>query len=470
MVMEARSGIMMRLKFAVASLACVCVVAVTCAVFADDWPQWLGPRRDSIWREKGILDKFPPGGPKVVWSQKIGEGYAGPAVADGKVFITDRVRPEGEKNPSNPFGRSRVRGTERVLCLDEASGKVLWKHQYDCPYEVSYPAGPRTTPVVQGNRVYTLGTMGDLFCLDTSDGKVIWSKNFPKEYDVAIPTWGFAGHPLLDGDLLICLVGGKGSVAVAFNKDSGKEVWRALSAREPGYAPPMIYQIGGTRQLIIWHPESVNSLDPTTGKLYWSFPFTNRGGSQIKAGLAVPTPRLDGDLLFLTAFYEGPLMLKLNGTERPKEVWRGKGRSEQPDQTDGLHSIMPSPIIKDGFIYGVCSYGELRCLKESTGQRIWETHQATGGKSLRWANAFLIEQDGRFFLFNEFGDLIIARLTPQGYKEISRANILTPTNTMAGPPGRKVIWSHPAFANRCCFARNDKEIVCVSLVSLAASR
>jgi outer membrane protein assembly factor BamB len=448
-----------------AGLTSVCIAAHAGAARADDWPQWLGPKRDGSWREKGILDKFPPAGPKVVWSQKIGEGYAGPAVAGGRVYITDRVRAAGVKNPANAFGRSRVRGMERVLCLDEGSGKVLWKHEYDCTYQVSYPAGPRTTPVVDGNRVYTLGTMGDLLCLDTGKGKVIWSKNLPKEYEADISTWGFAAHPLLDGELLICLVGGKGSVAVAFDKNSGKEVWRALSAREPGYAPPMIYTIGGTRQLIIWHPESVNSLDPATGKVYWSFPFTNRAGGQLKAGLAVPTPRLDGDLLFLTAFYEGPLMLKLNGTNMPTQLWRGKGRSEQPDQTDGLHSIIPTPAIKDGYIYGVCSYGELRCLKESTGERIWQTYQATGGESLRWANAFLVEQAGRFFLFNEKGDLIIARLTPQGYQEISRANILTPTNTMAPPPGRKVIWSHPAFANRCCFARNDKEIVCVSLAA-----
>jgi len=448
-----------------AGVLVVCIAALAGVALADDWPQWLGPQRDGIWREKGVLDKFPAGGPKVVWSQKIGEGYTGPAVADGKVYVMDRIRPAGEKNPANPFGRSRVRGTERVLCLDEATGKVLWHYDYDCPYEVSYPGGPRATPVVAGNRVYTLGTMGDLLCLGVNDGKVIWSRNFPKEYNPQVPQWGWAGHPLLDGDRLICLVGGKGSVAVAFNKDTGKEAWRALSAREPGYAPPMIYEIGGTRQLIIWHPESVNGLDPVTGKLYWSYPFTSRAGQQLKAGLSVPTPRLDGNLLFLTAFYEGPLMLKLNGTERPTQLWRGKGRSEQADETDGLHSIMPSPFIKGGYIYGVCSYGELRCLKESTGERIWETHQATGGQSLRWANAFLVEQAGRFFLFNERGDLIIARLTSKGYEEISRANILTPTNTMAPPPGRKVIWSHPAFANRCCFARNDKEIVCVSLAA-----
>src|SRR5208282_2802542 len=122
------------------------------------------------------------------------------------------------------------------------------------------------------------------------------------------------------GQRLICLVGGAGSVAVALDKDTGKELWRALSAEEPGYAPPMIYEVAGKRQLIIWHPESVNSLDPETGKVYWSQPFgsakAGSGRAKVKAGLSIPTPRQMDDLLFVTAFYDGPLMLKLD-TDRP---------------------------------------------------------------------------------------------------------------------------------------------------------
>ncbi len=431
-------------------------------VAAADWPQWLGPQRDGVWREDGILDRFPAQGPKYRWRTPIGGGYAGPAVAGGKVFITDRVLPTGVKNPKSGFGRPRVQGGERILCLDEKTGAILWKHEYDCPYQVAYGAGPRCTPVVDGDKVYTLGTMGDLYCLDVKEGKVLWSKNFPRDYHADVPQWGFAGHPLVDGDHLICLVGGPGSVAVAFHKDTGKEIWRALSAEEPGYAPPMIYEIGGTRQLILWHSEAVNSLDPETGKVYWSQPFGGRKGKSLKAALSIPSPRLAGDNLFVTAFYEGPMMLKVNGTQPPKVLWRGQGRGELPDLTDGLHSIIPTPVLKGGHIYGVCSYGELRCLKADTGQRVWQTHQATTGKSARWGNAFLIPQADRYFLFNEKGDLIIARLSPKSYEEISRMNILTPTNTM---PGRAVVWSHPAFANRCVYARNDREIVCVSLAA-----
>jgi outer membrane protein assembly factor BamB len=450
-------------------LLAVCFLAAP-AVRADDWPQWLGPKRDGVWRENGILTQFPKNGPKIRWRTPIGGGYAGPAVAGGRVYVTDRILPQGSKNPANAFSQDRIPGQERVLCLDEKTGQVLWQHEYPCDYTISYPAGPRTTPVVQGGKVYTLGAMGDLLCLDAATGKVLWSKNFPKDFEVQVPLWGFAANPLLDGDKLICLVGDHGNVAVAFHKDTGKELWRSLSIpgpaaspyNGPGYSPPMIYEAGGTRQLIIWDPAAIHSLDPQTGKVYWSQPFT------IKAGLTISTPRQAGDLLLVTSFYNGSMMLKLDPARPAATVlWKGKRwqdgpGSETSQRTDGLHSIICTPVIRDGYIYGVCSYGQLRCLKADTGQRLWETFAATGGQEERWANAFIIAQGDRYFLFNEKGDLIIARLSPKGYEEVDRAHVLEPTNRM---PGRPVVWSHPAFADQSMFARNDKEIVCVSLAA-----
>jgi outer membrane protein assembly factor BamB len=413
-------------------------------LLADDWPQWLGPRRDSVWRETGILRQFPTNGLKVRWRTPISAGYAGPAVAAGRVYLTDRTR--GGDSPSK----------ERVLCLNEVDGKILWQHEYDCPYVASYPAGPRATPLVDQGRVYTLGTEGDLCCLEAGTGKVVWSRALKKDFGVGTPMWGFAGHPLVEGNKLICLVGGKGSVAVAFDKESGRELWRALSAKEPGYVPPMVFEAGGRRQLILWHPESLNSLDPETGQLYWTQPFESR------VGLCIATPRLLGDLLFVTAFYNGPLTMKLDPA-RPAAtlLWRGQSNSEQ--KTDGLHSIISTPFLEGGHIYGVCSYGQLRCLKAETGERLWETFAATtDGQPVRWANAFLIKNGEVFFLPNEKGDLIIARLSPRGYEEVSRAHLLDPTNRDCG---RLVVWSHPAFANRSVYARNDKEILCGSLAA-----
>jgi outer membrane protein assembly factor BamB len=430
------------------------LLLVSAALHADDWPQWLGPQRDGVWRETGIVDAFPAGGPKVLWRTKIGGGYTGPAIANGKVYLMDRQVAQKSAAPGNAFSRGIIPGTERVLCLDAATGEQTWEHRYDCTYTMSYSTGPRCTPVVSEGKVWTLGAEGNLLCLDAANGKVLWSHDFKAEFDAKTPMWGFSGHPLLDGNRLICLCGGPRSVAVAFDKDTGKELWRSLDAREPGYAPPTMIEAGGTKQLILWHPQSVNSLDPATGKVFWSHPW------EIRAGLSVATPRLAGDLLLLSSFYTSSKCFKLDGTKPEATLhWEGKSFSEK--NTDTLHSLMSTPFIEDGHIYGVCSYGQLRCLKLHTGERVWETFAATtGDKPVRWANAFIIKHADRFFLANEQGDLIIAKLTPKGYEEISRTNLLKPTTT---DPRRSVVWSHPAFANQCVFMRNDEEIVCASL-------
>jgi len=434
-------------------------------VRGDDWPQWLGPKRDGVWRETGILTQFPKGGPKVLWRSPIGGGYSGPAVAGDRVYVTDRLLAAEAKNPPSGFTKNEIPGKERVICLDDANGKIVWEHEYDCNYDLQYPAGPRTTPVVDNGKVYTLGAMGDLLCLDAADGKVIWSKNLTKEYHAPVQIWGFSAHPLVDGDKLICLVGGEGSLAVAFHKDTGKELWRSLSVGHAGYCPPIIIEAGGKRQLIIWHPQALVSLDPETGKEYWSQKF------EVKADLTIPTPRQDGDRLFVSSFYNGSMMLKLDVAKPAASLlWKGKAQSEKSRLTDGLHSIISTPFFKGDYIYGVCSYGELRGLKADTGDRLWQTFQATtGAGEERWSNAFIVANGDRFFLFNEHGDLIIASLSPKEYKEISRAHLLEPTNLMVSDQRPKdrpaVLWSHPAFAHKSIYARNDKEIIRVSLAA-----
>jgi outer membrane protein assembly factor BamB len=448
-------------------LAFLGVVLLPAAVLGDDWPQWLGPQRDGVWREKGLLQQFPKGGAKIDWRQPVSDGYAGPAVADGKVFVTDRLRAKGVKNPKSGFDKGKLLGIERILCFEEKTGKPLWTRDYECTYDIMYPGGPRTTPVVSGDKVYTLGAMGDLYCRNVKDGSVVWSKNLPAVYKMNPPQWGFAGHPLIDGNRLICLVGGEGSVVVAFDKDTGKELWKNLSANQPGYAPPMIYTFGGRRELILWDADSVNGLDPETGKVVWRRPWGSQkvAGAlpELKAGMAIPTPRKLGEQLYLSCFYDGSLMLKIDN-DKPAVLWAHTGPVIDPDGgTEQLQCVMSTPVIRDGYIYGICSHGQMRCLDATTGERKWESLAATGGTEARWGNAFIVqlgEGSDRYILFNEHGDLIIARLTPQKYEEISRAHILEPTNTMAG---RRVVWSHPAFANRCVFARNDNEIVCVSM-------
>jgi outer membrane protein assembly factor BamB len=404
---------------------------------ADDWPQWGGPQGDCVWRETGIVDELPAGLLPRKWATPIGEGYSGPAVANGLVYVTDRLRDAG---------------TERVLCLDAGTGAEVWKHEHKVRYTISYPAGPRATPVVNDGQVYTIGAQGDMYCFDASDGRILWQKNFEQDFDTTIPTWGMAAAPIVDGDRLITLVGGaNGAHTVAFDKATGKELWRAIDDPAVGYAPPRLFEFGGTRQVIVWHPQAVTSLDPATGKVLWDVPFP------LNMGLCVSSPQRAGNHLFVTAFYDGPMMLEVADDGRSaKVVWQGKSHSEI--NTDGLHSIIPTPIVTNKNIYGVCSYGQLRCLDARTGERLWETFAATGEG--RWWNAFLIPNGDRVFLHNEQGDLIVAKLSPRGYEELSRAKLVEPTREVNR---RMTIWSHPAFAMKSVFARNDKEIVRVDL-------
>jgi outer membrane protein assembly factor BamB len=417
---------------------------------ADDWPQWLGPQRDDVWRETNIVSQFPAGGPPIVWRVPIAGGYSGPAVADGRVFVTDFVRASGPA-ANDPMSRGAVAGKERVLALSAADGKLLWKYEYDCPYNISYSAGPRTTPAIAGGKVYTLGAEGNLLCLEAASGNLVWAKDLKKEYRIEAPYWGFCGHPLVAGQRLFCLVGGPGSVAVAFDKDTGRELWRALSATEPGYCPPTLIEAGGKQQLLIWDPESLNSLNPATGEVYWSEPL------KPDYGMSIAAPQKSGDYLFASGIGKCAALFRLSREKPAAEVvWVAK-----PNMA--VFCANSTPQIDGDTIYGNdCEVGNLRAVRLMTGERLWETFAPTTGGNRRQSHGtvFITKHEDRYFLFSETGDLVIARLSPEKYEEISRAHLLAPTNEAFGRP---VVWSHPAYAGRCIFVRNDQEIVCASL-------
>jgi outer membrane protein assembly factor BamB len=437
--------------FAVATLTTLLAAPVR----GDDWPQWLGPQRDSIWRETGLLQAFPDGGPKVLWRAPIDGGFSGPAVAGGKVFAMDYVSTEGNRWKPDAGKVDKLKGHERVLCFEAAGGKPLWKHEYDCPYSLSYAGGPRCTPTVAGDKVYTLGAMGDLHCLAAADGSVVWAKDLKKEYHTKAPHWGFSGHPLVDGNKLFVTVGGADSVLVAFDKDSGQEVWRSISGPDPGYCPPSIIEAGGARQLVLWTPSGIFSVDPETGKQYWSTDL------KPEYGMSIMAPRKWKDHLFAGGIGWHAALYKL-AADKPAvtEEWAGK-------KDTAVYPVNSTPVIDNGVIYGVDQPGELLAVDVPTGKRLWGSFRPVTGKDeppgtrINSGTAFLVKNGDRYVIFSETGDLILAKLSPKGYDEVGRARIIEPTLPMQF--GRMVVWSHPAFANKCVFARNDKEIVCASL-------
>ncbi len=441
----------MRIRTLVAIICFIGVAGNVVEMQADDWPEFRGEGRLGIWRETGLLETFPTDGLKVRWRQPIKAGYAGPAVADGRVFATDW-------EPTNG-----MRGVERALAFDEDTGEVLWSQAWEADYAgIQWEIGPGATPTVDGDRVYVLGRTGTLSALAVETGEILWRKQYGEDYGVNRMQWGFdwgfASAPLVDGDRLICFVGGAPDArVVAFDKITGEEVWRALpSEGDLGVAQPIIIEAGGARQLIVWNPEEVASLDPETGAIYWRQPYVVGGAMTVAAPVQV------GAQLFFTTFYDGPMMLTLN-QDRPGATIALKGSSNSEIRTEGLHGVQATPIIDGGYIYGICSYGQLRCLNAETGERIWETQDATVERR-RWVSGFMVRNGNRVLLNNDRGELVIARLSPSGYDEVSRTHLIAPTSD----PGnrrelRYVNWVHPAYANKHIYTRNDEEIISLTM-------
>lgn len=441
----------MRRKRLAAFWAASLVTALHAAAAAGDWPQWMGPSRDGVWKEAGVVQRLPEGGAPVKWTAPVAYGYAGPAVADGKVYLFDYVVESGEV-ANLPSRRDRLSGRERLTCYDAASGERVWRGEHPCAYNISYGGGPRCTPTVDGDRVYTLGAEGDLACRRVADGAEVWRINFRRAFGAETPIWGHSSHPLVAGDTLYCVAGGPGSVAVALDKMTGEPRWKALSAKSQGYCGPVMINHAGADQLLVWHPEALNSLDPRTGKVYWSLPV------QPAYGMSVAVPQKLDDKLYVGGVGNVAVLIDLADDKPGADVvWSGGGKK-------GVRVVNSAAMLEPGVVYGVdCETSELMAVNLDDGGRIWATKQPTfGDRRGRYGTAFLVrnEPSGVYFLFNELGDLITAELSPEGYRETGRQRLLESTSSTFGRP---VVWSHPAFAERCVFARNDKELVCVDL-------
>jgi len=418
------------------------LVAVSGVLCAEDWPEWRGAGRRGEWRENGIIRQFPSEGLPVRWRVPVKGGYSGPAVAGGKVFITDYEN-----------------GSERLLAIEEATGRILWSHSWKAEYRgLEYPSGPRATPTVDGDRVYALGAMGHLWCMRANDGRAVWSRDFQKEFGTMVPAWGMTAAPLVIENILIAVVGGRpDSKVVAFDKKTGRELWRALSSEdsEPGYSQPFLTSTG---RLIVWHAGAISCLDSRSGKVFWEHPF------RIHMSTPIATPVESGPFVLVSAFFQGSRLLRQDSGEL---IWGGTSDSER--NTDTLHALLGSPVINDGYIYGVCNYGQLRCLKLSTGERVWESQQATVERA-RNVSAYLVHHRDRTVIFNDRGELILARLRPAGYEEISRTQLIRPTSKQGSRRELgAVAWSHPAFANRHIVVRNDEEVIRVSAEQIGAA-
>ena len=302
-------------------LATLALVSLTC--LGADWPQFLGPNRDGHASEKGLAATWPKGGPPILWQRSVGPGFAGPVVAEGRLILFQRV------------------GAEEVLeCLDAADGKQIWKQAYACTYRDNYGKGdgPRSTPLIAGKSVFSLGAAGRLSCVNLADGKNIWHHDLLDEYKVPPNFFGIGTTPLLEGDLVLVNVGGTDAGVVAFRKDTGKEAWRSTS-QGASYASPIAVTIDGVRQVIFFTRQGFLALDPKTGTVLHE----KRWRSRSEASVNAATPIVVGARVFLTTSYNtGAILLKVSSKEI-QEIWKGD---------DSLSAHFTTPVYVDGYLYG----------------------------------------------------------------------------------------------------------------------
>lgn len=419
-------------------------------VSAEDWPRWRGPRGDGSWNAPRLPEKWPDSGLKTVWKQPVGGGYAGVTVADGRVYTLDLEAPIQPKAKGTDDGKPD--GIERVLCFDAANGKPLWSHKYAVGYGNlgGYANGPRTSPTIHDGKVYTLGAVGHLFCFDAKTGKIVWQRDTVAELKAQVPEWGFAGSPVVEGDLLISHLGAEnGGCVIAFDRHTGKERWRALD--DPaGYCTPAVFDTPAGRVLVLWTPKNVHAFDPATGKQLWSVPY------KVTYGVSIASPIYRDGIVFVTGYWEGSKAIRLGPKPTDHElIWTDEKK---------LRGLMAQPLYLDGHGYTIDKDFGLTCFELKTGKKLWDDENTLTPKARNpHASVVWLNDGDRALALNSVGELVLLRLNPKGYDEQSRVKVL----------GGQV-WGHPAFAGRFVFAKTDGaeawrkagqcELVCVELV------
>lgn len=403
----------------------------------DDWPQWRGADRSGSWSNGPSIDTLTENMIRLQWEVPIGPGYSGPTVADGRVYVMDYVK-----------------GSEQVHCFSAENGERQWSYRYPVTYNVGYPTGPRASVQVFGGKAYSFGTMGHLHCFDAATGRIIWQVNALEQYQSRLPTWGLASNPIMVDDKLIVQLGGvPGACMVAFDKDSGAELWRALED-EASYSAPILITQSGKEVLVCWTGESISGLDPVHGEVCWSLPF--QPGNMV---MNIADPVYDPPYIFLSGFFDGSYLVELDQENlSARLIYHRQGASEQ--QTDALHCCISTPVIRDGYVYGIDSYGETRCLELLTGDRIWE--DLTLVPPGRWANVHLVSQGDKVWAFNELGELLLGKFSPTGFSDLGRVRLISPVR-ISPNPRNGVCWAHPAFVGNRVFVRSDEKLVCIQI-------
>lgn len=393
-------------------------------IAAADWPQFLGPNRNGSTTESLPATNWPKDGPPILWQRKVGEGFCGPVERGGKLILFHRL---GDQ--------------EMVECLDAASGKELWKAAYPTAYrdDFGFDNGPRATPAIAGDSVFTFGADGLLACWNLGNGTRTWSVDTKARFQAGKGFFGPACSPLVESNAVVLNVGGRdGAGIVAFDTITGKERWRA-TADEASYASPVAATFDGKRRALVITREAFAALDPVDGRVVFRLDWR----PPMNASVSAATPLAIGDLIFISASYgTGATLFRYRETG-PEKLW---------SNDDALSSHYATPVHHDGFLYGFHGRADpglqaesaFRCVELKTGKVRWSE------ESLKAGTVTLVND--QLLILTDKGELLRAPATPAGFQESGRAQILP-----------LLARAHPVVAEGRFFARSKDKLVCVDL-------
>ena len=393
--------------------------------YAEDWPAWRGPRGNGSWSAPPLAEQWPDEGLPLLWRCPLGPGYSGISVVGSRVYTMDR--------PSTEVGR------ERVVCINAASGKLIWEHLYNIDYgDLQYGKGPRATPTVHADRVYTIGATGELRCLDAASGSLVWAKSLAAKGKDSWPTWGFAASPVIYRDKLIVHAAFQpDGCFLAVDRMTGDEIWRAGEG-PAGYCTPIVIQHIGEAQLVGWTPERVICLSPDNGSQHWAVPY------KVTMGVSIATPIFHDGVVFVSGYWEGSKAIRLGVNDNSAQLIWEENRS--------LRGLMSQPLYRDGLVYLLDKRHGLVCFVLDSGQILWtdENRLTPRGRNPQVTMVWVGDSNTALGLNSE-GVLVRCELTAKGYRELTRAKIVGPT------------WAHPAYVGNRIYARDDEQLVSVEL-------
>lgn len=376
-----------------------------------DWPQFRGPNRDGVSPEAAVLKGWPASGPKILWKAPVGEGYSQVVSVKGRLYT---LAQQGED--------------QVALAFDGATGKRLWRTRIDREYNDGQGDGPRSTPTVDGEMVYALSAHGRLAALRAANGQVVWQHDLRAEYGANAPQWGVSTSPLVEGNLLVVNVGGTGNKSIiAFDKTNGKPVWTS-QGDGAGYSAPIAITVRGVRQIVVFTADSILSLSPKDGRLFWKSPW--RTSYDVNAATPIFFPP---DKLFISSGYDtGSALFQIRPGDKgvsAVEVWRSRDMKNQ----------FSSSVLHNGTLYGFDN-ATFKAIDAATGAERW--------KQRGFGHGSLILAGGHLVVLSDRGKLALVSATPNEYRELGSAQVLD---------GK--CWTSPSLADGRLYVRNEEQLV-----------